>query len=73
MVYDDGTLPTLGFVRLFLTLSGDVSLKRAHMKITVSLSDSRWRHLDELDRANARLIADLYEGWRMPAVGRPHG
>jgi hypothetical protein len=72
--YDDGTIPTLGFARFFVTLSGDVVPKQAHVRITASLVDSRWRHLDDLDQASARIIADLYEGrGSLRAVGRPSG
>jgi hypothetical protein len=69
VAYDDGSTPTLGFARLLVTIAdvpGDGALKRVHLRITASLSDWRWRALEDLDPASAEIITEIHRRWAPP-------
>ena len=61
VTYDDGTMPTLAFGQILVTLSGDVVPKQVRLRITVSVFDSRWRDVEDLDLGAAQVIAELHE------------
>jgi hypothetical protein len=69
VAYDDGATPTLGFARLLVTVSdvpGDGALKQLHVRITASLSDQRWRDMEDLDPASAEIIAEMHRNGGRP-------